>query len=124
MLARSTPASQGRTWWRGVLDTMFARDATSTATNDEERPPIVVRSGSIYFESGDRLNRSPKWRGWTLVSSSGPSLWKPDQPAGAAVRAFEVLALNAIGTPTCPLTPFLADRVDLVYAGTPKPQTA
>jgi hypothetical protein len=125
MLARSTPASQERTWWRSALDTMFGRDAVSTASNDEDRPPIVVRSGSIYFDGGDKLNRAPKWRGWTMVSnSSGTSVWKPDHTAGAAVRAFEVMAFNAIGTPTCPLAPFLADRIDLVYAGSAKPQTA
>lgn len=125
MLARSTPASEPRTWWRGVLDTLFGRDAVATASNDEERPPIVVRSGSIYFDGGDKLNPAPKWRGWAMVSnSSGTSVWRPDQPAGAPVRAFEVTALNAISTPTCPLTPVLADRIDLVYAGSAKPQTA
>jgi hypothetical protein len=125
MLARMTPASQERTWWRGVLDTVFARNGGASARDEEDRPPIVVRSGSIYFDGGDKLSPSPKWRGWTLVSSSsGSSIWKPDHPAGAAVRAFEVIAVNAIGTSTCPLTPFLADRVDLVYAGSTKPQTA
>jgi hypothetical protein len=124
MLARMTPASQERTWWRGVLDTLFARDVVATGSDEEERPPIVVRSGSIYFDGGDRLNPSPKWRSWTMVSSAANAIWKPDQPGGAAVRAFEVLAVNAIGTQACPLTPFLADRVDLVYAGSAKPQTA
>jgi hypothetical protein len=125
MLARSTPASQDRTWWRGVLDTLFGRDAAQATRQDEDRPPIVVRGGSIHFESGDKLNPSPKWRGWTLVStSSGTVVWKPDHAAGAPVRAFEVLALNAIATATCPAGPFLADRIDLIYAGTPKPQTA
>jgi hypothetical protein len=125
MLARSTPASQERTWWRGALDTMFGRDAVATARNDEDRPPIIVRSGSIYFDGGDKLNPAPKWRGWTMVSNtSGTSVWKPDHATGAAVRAFEVMAINAIGTPTCPLAPLLADRIDLVYAGSAKPQTA
>ena len=125
MLARMTPASQERSWWRGVLDTTFARDAAARTGDEEERPPIVVHGPSIGFDGGDRLNPSPKWRGWTLVSSAaGGVVWKPDQPAGAPVRAFEVTALNAIGTPACPLVPFLADRIDLIYAGTAKPQTA
>jgi hypothetical protein len=125
MLARATPASQDRTWWRGALDAMFGRDAAANAGAAEDRPPIVVRSGSIYVDGGDKLNPLPKWRGWTLVSStSGTFVWKPDHPSGAPVRAFEVIAINAIGTPTCPLAPFLADRIDLVYAGTAKPQTA
>ena len=102
-----------------------SRATPSPPHAEDDRPPIVVRSGSIYFDGGDKLSPSPKWRGWTLVSSSsGTSIWKPDHPAGAAVRAFEVIAVNAIGTSTCPLTPFLADRVDLVYAGSTKPQTA
>ena len=124
MLARATPASQEHTRWRGVLDVMFGRDTAATANDEEDRPPIVVRSGSLYVDGGDRLNPAPKWRPWTLVSSSGTAVWAPDQPNGAPVRAFEVTALNAIGTSSCPLTPFLADRVDLVYAGSAKPQTA
>ncbi len=125
MLARATPASQQRTWWRSTLDGMFGRDTAARTTNDEERPPIVVRSGSIYFDGGDRLNPLPQWRGWTMTSNdSGTAIWKPDQPGGVPVRAFEVMATNAIGTPTCPLTPFLADRIDLVYAGSARPQTA
>ena len=124
-LARMTPASQERTWWRGVLDGVFARDASAAAGSDGQRPPIVVRGPSFYVDGGDRLNALPRWRAWTLVSSSsGTSIWKPDQAAGAPVRAFEVLALNTIGAPTCPLTPLLADRVELIYSGTPKPQTA
>ena len=125
MLARATPASQEHTRWRGALDVLFGRDTVAAGGDEEERPPIVVRSGSLYIDGGDPLNPAPKWRGWTLVStSSGTATWTPDQPAGAPVRAFEVTALNAIGTPTCPLTPFLADRIDLVYAGSAKPQTA
>jgi hypothetical protein len=125
MLARSTPASQERTWWRGTLDSMFGRDTAPAVKDSEDRPAIVVRSGSIYFDGGDKLSPSPKWRGWTLVSTtSGTSIWKPDQPAGAAVRAFEVTAVNAIATATCPAAPFLADRVDLIYAGSARPQTA
>lgn len=125
MLARSTPASQEHTWWRGLLDAAFARDAAARTGDDEQRPPIIVHGPSIGFDGGDRLNPSPKWRGWTMVSSAASGVvWRPEQPAGAAVRAFEVTALNAIGTPACPLVPFLADRVDLIYAGTAKPQTA
>ena len=124
MLARSTPASQEHTWWRGLLDGLFARDVVAARGDDEERPPIVVRGPSINFDGGDRLDPSPKWRGWTMVSSgNGGVIWKPDQAAGVPVRTFEVTALNAIGTPTCPSAPFLADRIDLVYAGTAKPQT-
>lgn len=124
MLARMTPASQEHTWWRGLLDAVFARDAVAGTGGDAQRPPIVVRGPSLYVDGGDRLNPDPQWRGWTLVSSSsGTSIWKPDQAAGAPVREFEVLALNAIGTATCPLAPFLADRVELIYAGTPKSQS-
>jgi hypothetical protein len=124
MLARSTPASEPRTWWRSALDVTFGRDTVAAAGAAENRPAIVVRSGPIYFDGGDRLNPEPKWRGWTLVSTNaGTSIWKPDQVAGAPVRAFEVVAINTIGTPNCPLAPFLADRIDLVYAGSAKPQT-
>lgn len=125
MMARSAPASQERTWWRGLLDTVFARDVVARPGEDEERPPIIVRGPSFNVDGGDRLNPSPKWRGWAIVSSGDAgAVWKPDQASGTPVRAFEVLAVNAIGTQTCPLVPFLADRVDLIYAGTAKPQTA
>jgi len=100
MLARATPASQEHTRWRGALDVLFGRDTVAAGGDEEERPPIVVRSGSLYIDGGDPLNPAPKWRGWTLVStSSGTATWTPDQPAGAPVRAFEVTALNVIGTP-------------------------
>jgi hypothetical protein len=125
MLARSTPASQEHTWWRGLLDGLFARDVVAARGDAEQRPPLVVRGPASNFDGGDRLDPSPKWRGWTMVSSGNDGVvWKPDQAAGAPVRTFEVTALNAIGTPTCPVVPFLADRIDLVYAGTAKPQTA
>ncbi len=53
---------------------------------DEERPPIIVRNGSIVFEN-DLVGSTGQSKHWV---PSGSHKWKPDHDKGLRVREFHV----------------------------------
>ena len=64
---------------------------SGTRIGDEDRPPIIVKNGSIQFETS---------RGW----ADDGGAWKPDHNEGKPVREFVAAISNAIdssGNP-CP----------------------
>jgi len=63
--------------------------------DDEERPPIIVRGGSLIFQSGDAgtLGKS-----WMPVGSD----WQPDHLKGVPVSMFTVKIQGGGGIATCP----------------------
>ena len=50
---------------------------------DEERPPIIVRGGSVIFESGEGAKKGKKWK---KVNDD----WQPDHGNGIPVNKFRV----------------------------------
>lgn len=88
------------------------------AGDEEDRPLIIVRGGSIHIDDGDKNNQVPAWKPWML--SSPPSfslhLWKPDHPKGAPVFALQFTAKNVTNSADCPTTPTNADSIDLNYS--------
>jgi hypothetical protein len=72
----------------------------TTEADDEERPPIIVRGGSLIFEGGDANSSDPaeqKGKPWTQVGSD----WQPDHPHGIPVTKF-TLALRGGNAQLCP----------------------
>ena len=54
---------------------------------DEERPPIIVRGGSLYFE-----NKSAKRPGkpWQKPDQNNPKEWEPNDNGGKKVSYYQV----------------------------------
>lgn len=90
---------------------------------DDSRPPIIVSSGSVIFESGD-ASRNTKWKPGTPPPSLAPlplttagaivQRWRPDQPNGASVRTFTV-TVTGYDSATCPLPTLSGDVVEIDY---------
>ena len=62
---------------------------------DEERPPIIVRGGSVIFESGEGAKKGKKWK---KVNDD----WQPDHGNGIPVNKFTV-AIQGSDTECPPL---------------------
>jgi hypothetical protein len=81
--------------------------------DDEDRPPIIVRSGSVLMDGGDSGN----WKPWKQNGSK--KQWKPDHGGGGSVKSFSVTVANATGNAApsspCPTLPMLADKVVVEY---------
>ncbi len=86
-----------------------------SSTGDEDRPPIIVSSGSIHIAGGDRNNPHPAWKDW-LADSSVAHRWRPNHPFGASVREFQVTVSGATNPSACPSTPFAASEVQVDYS--------
>ena len=78
----------------GVLSTI------GSGGDDEERPPIIVRGGSIVFESGDKNTTKPKekkGKKWTPAGND----WQPDQAHGIPVSDLTI-AIRGGNQGSCP----------------------
>jgi hypothetical protein len=85
------------------------------ASGDEDRPPIIVRSGSVYLEDGDPQDAA-HWKEWK--AQGNPRRWKPDHSGGAKVIAYSVSIANAdSGMPAtpCPALPIVGTTVAVEY---------
>jgi hypothetical protein len=87
--------------------------------SEEDRPPIIVRSGSIRIDNGERGAPHSTWKKW---KANGTRRWNPDHGRGANVTGFDVTVTgNATSTSGCS-TSFTADRIDVDYSqGTTNP---
>jgi len=64
----------------------------------EERPPIIVRNGSILFENGDPSDSSTlksHWHDWAQDLTTPK--WKPDHDDGYHVNSYQVTTTGVIG---------------------------
>ncbi len=67
---------------------------------DEDRPPIIVKGGSLIFESGDASSSDPDestGKPWVAMGSD----WQPDHPRGKKTKWFSV-NLVAADQQQCP----------------------
>ena len=79
----------------GALSTL------GTSADDEERPPIIVKGGSIIFESGDRNSNKPKEKKGKKWAPTG-SDWQPDQTHGIPVSDLTI-AIRGGNPGSCPV---------------------
>ena len=83
-----------------VLLGVLAYDALQPADMDEERPPIIVRGGSLRFISGHAGSEDPNestGKPWITVGQD----WQPDHPEGNRTKWFTV-QLQASNQAACP----------------------
>ena len=68
--------------------------------DDEERPPIIVRGGSIVFQSGDPNGSADEKQGrrWMPVGDD----WQPDHLKGVPVNLFTIAIRGGESSTTCP----------------------
>lgn len=61
---------------------------------DEERPPIIVKGGSLLFESGDskKAKKGKPWKTEDVPDAAGKNekQWKPDHPNGIPASVLKV----------------------------------
>lgn len=62
-------------------------------SGEEDRPPIIVKSGSLIFESG---TTSRPGNDWEQVPNT--SDWQPDHPNGKRVNRFQLYFRGGTGT--------------------------
>jgi hypothetical protein len=83
------------TWFAfGAVAAGILTFAAYKLMSDEDRPPIVVKGGSIIFEMHPLPGQptSPNW-----VDDGNGQNWKPDHPAGTKVAKFIVSVINPDG---------------------------
>jgi hypothetical protein len=85
-------------------------------SGDEDRPPIVVRSGSVYVDGGE--SNSTNWKPWKQKGADKKQ-WQPDHGNGASARNFSVTiaysnSASAPSTP-CPALPLVGTKVTVEY---------
>ena len=86
----------------GALIAGIAVGALSTLISggdDEERPPIIVRGGSIIFESGDKNGKPKEKKGKKWIAAG--SDWQPDQNDGIPVADLSI-AIRGGNQGSCP----------------------
>jgi len=70
------------------------------SSSDEERPPIIVRGGSLIFESGDKNKpKEPKGKKWVTVPQT--TYWQPDHANGISVTDLTI-AIRGGSQTSCP----------------------
>jgi hypothetical protein len=83
---------------------------------DEDRPPIVVRSGSIKVDGGE--SNSANWKPWKQKGADKKQ-WLPDHGNGASATNFSVTIANANGASApsspCPSLPMVGTKVMVEY---------
>ena len=61
---------------------------------DEDRPPIIVKGGSLLFESGDskKATKGKPWKTEAVPDAAGKNekQWKPDHPNGIPASVLKV----------------------------------
>jgi hypothetical protein len=78
--------------------------------DDEERPPIVVKHGSIVMEVADLAGKPRRPWAKDLIGRQ----WKPKQPKGKDVVTFDVVVTGADGT----CNPMSGDEITVDYVET------
>jgi len=78
----------------------FAYLGSKAEVEDEDRPPIIVKNGSLDVISGDKSNRKPEYKKgkpWITVDTK----WQPDHPKGKPSSEYTVL-ITASDFAACP----------------------
>ncbi|HXG57027.1 MAG TPA: hypothetical protein VNJ03_16735 [Vicinamibacterales bacterium] len=98
------------------------------SVEDDDRPPIIVRGGSLIFESGDTKKSKPgkPWRKETVTDSAGQSevQWKPDHEKARSVGLFVVSFENGTDASGATCVSEFLPELTVIYdhdgeAGTP-----
>jgi hypothetical protein len=79
----------------GALFVWAVQPSARRAAEDEERPPIIVKGGSLLIESGDAAKgkKGKPWKKEAVADGSGKNenQWKPDHPTGIPSSILKVV---------------------------------
>lgn len=97
--------NENYTWGIGglILGAVIGFTVAQTLTEppeDEDRPPIIVKNGSLIFESGDVNSNDPEekpGKPWKQVGSD----WQPDHDRGKGAKRL-IVAIQGGEQSTCP----------------------
>jgi hypothetical protein len=69
---------------------------------DDDRPPIIVTNGSMYFEDGNPNDTdNSKWKNWTKANrDNNAKQWTQEAPNGFDVKSFTV-TITGSSDPKC-----------------------
>jgi hypothetical protein len=85
-------------------------------SGDEDRPPIIVRSGSVKIDGGEP--NSTNWKKWAKQNGDAKK-WQPDHGNGGSARNFSVAIANSNGAAApsapCPSLPLVGTKVYVEY---------
>ena len=96
--------------WAGPTLAMFV------LAEDEERPPIIVRGGSLIFESGAAGKPGKPWKKETVVrSGKNETQWKPDHPTGIPTGALSVAFTGGTDAAGKPCATVSVPEVTITY---------
>jgi hypothetical protein len=82
----------------------YAALQTMDRAEDEDRPPIIVRGGSIIFQSGDPESSDSDERPGKPWLQDGAGDWQPDQPSGKKSKWFSIAIRGAVQCPALSMT--------------------
>jgi hypothetical protein len=96
-----------------VVAALTAGILSILTSGDEDRPPIIVRNGSVKIDGGN----ASKWKPWKENGSK--KKWQPDHNNGASVTSFAVTIANSNGPAApsnpCPSLPITGTHVVIEY---------
>lgn len=84
-----------------------------SSRGDDERPPIIVRNGTLIFDSGDASGPATQWKAWKKDTIGNQ--WKPDHDTGKHVLEFEVTLSGFTSPPVCATTALRGEEVHIKY---------
>jgi hypothetical protein len=89
-----------------VLTVMVFKLLAAQDVEDQDRPPIIVRGGSLIFESGDR-EKNIQGRPW-FEDDTNAAEWKQFQPRGKPTTGFHLeFPSGACTAPPNPVNSFV-----------------
>ena len=80
---------------------------------DDDRPPIIVRNGSVIFDGGDPKGDPKTWKAWKKDILG--EQWKPDHDNGRKVREYQVSYSGFSNPPACTTTTTSGQEVLVDY---------
>jgi hypothetical protein len=112
------PEMKRRNWSRavrvlGCAAVLAALGAGLLVAQGDDRPPIIVHSGSLIFDGGE----GPNTRTWSKDALLGE--WKPRHDDAKGVRAFEVTFASVYAPSACATSTMSGQEVLIEYRADP-----
>ena len=84
----------------GSLASFACASFMGGARQDDDRPPIIVRGGSLHFENTTTKRPGKKWK---QVTAGNKKEWELDHGNGKKVSFYQVYFFPAAGTSCAPV---------------------
>ena len=87
--------------------------AFKALAEDDDRPPIIVKGGTLDIESG--LSADRPGVAWKVKGNPSDKTWEPDQPTGKPLKALQLYWDLGTLDSGAPCEPTVVDEVRVVY---------